>query len=77
MKAMSHQLQEVKSQVGKLQQSRDPFPFQPVIPNDDDDDDDDDLKVVADHSKVAEGNPVVECIAITHEHATAHHAYGL
>ena len=77
MKAMTHQLQEVKSQVGKLQQTRDPFPFRPVIPNDDDDDDDDDLKVVADHSKDAEGNPVVEWIEITHEHATAHHAYGL
>ena len=40
MKAMTHQLQEVKSQVGKLQQDRDPFPFQPVIPYDDDDEDD-------------------------------------
>ena len=40
MKAMTHQLQEVKSQVGKLQQDRDPFPFQPVIPNDNDDEDD-------------------------------------
>ena len=37
MKAMTHQLQEVKSQVGKLQQDRDPFPFRPAIPYDDDD----------------------------------------
>ena len=35
------------------------------------------MKVVADHSKDAEGNPVVEWIEITHEAATAHHAYGL
>jgi hypothetical protein len=41
MKAMTHQLQEVKSQVGKLQQDCDPFPFRPVIPYDDDDEDDD------------------------------------
>ena len=41
MKAMTHQLQEVKSQVGKLQQDRDPFPFRPVIPYDDEDEDDD------------------------------------
>ena len=32
------------------------------------------MKVVADHSKDAEGNPVVEWIEITHEAATAHHA---
>ena len=42
MKAMTHQLQEVKSQVGRLQQERDPFPFRPVIPYDDDDEDIDD-----------------------------------
>ena len=42
MKAMTHQLQEVKSQVGRLQQERDPFPFRPVIPYDDDDEDNDD-----------------------------------
>ena len=41
MKGMTHQLQEVKSQVGKLQQSSDPFPFRPVIPYDDDDSEDD------------------------------------
>ena len=41
MKAMTHQLNEVKSQVGRLQQDRDPFPFRPVIPYDDDDEDDD------------------------------------
>ena len=40
MKAMTTQLQEVKSQVGKLQQDRDPFPFRPVVPYDDDDEDD-------------------------------------
>jgi hypothetical protein len=33
-------LQEVKSQVGKLQQDRDPFPFKPVVPYSDDDEDD-------------------------------------
>ena len=41
MKAMTHQLHEVKSQVGRLQQERDPFPFRPVIPYDVDDDEDD------------------------------------
>ena len=40
MKAMTHQLQEVKAQVGKLQQDRDPFPFMPVVSHDDDDEDD-------------------------------------
>ena len=40
MKAMTHQLQEVKGQVGKLQQNRDPFPFRPVIPFDTDDEED-------------------------------------
>jgi hypothetical protein len=40
MKAMTHQLKEVKSQVGKLQQDRD-FPFRPIIPYDDDSEDDD------------------------------------
>ena len=40
MKAMTHQLQEVKSQVGRLQQSSDPFPFRPVIPYDEDDSED-------------------------------------
>ena len=44
---------EVKSQVGKLQQDRDPFPFRPVIPYDDDDEDDD------------RARPVTFC---THEH---------
>lgn len=39
VKLISHQLQEVKSQVGKLQQDRDTF--RPVIPCDDDDEDDD------------------------------------
>ena len=41
MKAMSHQLQKVESQVGKLQRDRDPFPFRPLIPYDDDEEDDD------------------------------------
>ena len=41
MKSMTHQLHEVKTQVGKLQQSSDPFPFRPVIPYDDDDSEDD------------------------------------
>ena len=41
LKAVTHQLQEVKSQVGKLQQDRDPFPLRPVVHNDDDDEDDD------------------------------------
>ena len=40
MKAMTHELQEVKAQVGKLHQERDSFPFRPVIPYDDDDEDD-------------------------------------
>jgi hypothetical protein len=40
MRAMTHQLQEVKSQVAKLQQDRDPFPFKPVVPYSDDDEDD-------------------------------------
>ena len=40
MRAMTHQLQEVKAQVGKLQQDRDPFPLRPVIPYDDDDETD-------------------------------------
>ena len=39
MKAMTHQLTDVKSQVCKLQQDRDPFPFRPVVPNDSDDED--------------------------------------
>lgn len=39
MKAMTHQLQEVKAQVGKLQQDRDPFPFRQMIPYDDEDED--------------------------------------
>ena len=46
MRAMTHQLQEVKSQVGKLQQDRDPFPFRPIIPYDDDDEDDDNSRSV-------------------------------
>ena len=36
-----HTTQQSFSQVGKLQQDRDPFPFRPVIPYDDDDDEDD------------------------------------
>ena len=42
MKTMTRHLQEVKEQVGKLQQDRDPFPFKPFAPYDDHDDDDDD-----------------------------------
>ena len=41
MKTMTRHLQEVKEQVGKLQQDRDPFPFKPFAPYDDHDDDDD------------------------------------
>ena len=38
MKVMTHHLQEVKAQVGKLQQDHDPsFPFRPLIPYDTDD----------------------------------------
>ena len=38
-KAILHQLHEVKAQVGKLMQDRDPLPFRPVIPFNDDDED--------------------------------------
>ena len=41
MKAMAHHLQEVRAQVGKLQQDRNPFPRMPVVTYDDDDEDDD------------------------------------
>jgi len=40
MKAMAQQIQDVKAQVGKFQQDRDPFPFRPFIPYDTDDEDD-------------------------------------
>ena len=41
MKVMTHHLQEVKAQVGKLQQDHHPLlPFRPLIPYDTDDDDD-------------------------------------
>ena len=39
MKAMTHELQEVKNQVGKLQQDRGHFPVVPGSSIDDDDDD--------------------------------------
>ena len=42
MKTMTGQLQEVKEQVSKLQQDRDPFPLKKFAPYDDHDDDDDD-----------------------------------
>ena len=38
MKAMTHELQEVKNQVGKLQQERDHFPVVPGPSINDDDD---------------------------------------
>ena len=41
LKAVTLQLQDVKTQVDKLQQDRDPFPLRPVVHNDDDDEDDD------------------------------------
>ena len=41
MKAMALDLQQVRAQVGKLQQDRNPFPKMPVVPYDDDDEDDD------------------------------------
>ena len=37
---MTYQLQEVKAQVGKLQQVSDPFPFGSVVRFDDDDEGD-------------------------------------
>ena len=40
MKAMTHQLQDVQAQVGRLQRDRDLFPYRPVIPYDDDDESD-------------------------------------
>ena len=40
MKAMAHQIQDVKAQVGKFQQDRDPFPFRPFLPYDTDEEDD-------------------------------------
>ena len=42
MKTMTGQLQEVKEQVSKLQQDRDPFPLKTYAPYEDPDDDDDD-----------------------------------
>ena len=42
MKAMSQHIQEVRSQVGKLQQDHDQFPFMPVPYDDDEEDDEQD-----------------------------------
>lgn len=55
MKAMSHQVQIVTSQLGRLQQSSDPFPFRPIFSDDEDYSGDDQCKVFVeehDHAEV-------------------------
>ena len=50
MKVMSHQIEELTSQVGKLQQDQNPILSQAVIPQNDDVDKDDKGRQLASHA---------------------------